>query len=177
MSDSYNLSSRTENHRIQPYTGPERRTDIERRRMQDSASSLARDERRTRVRRKVDRLILETTGLGAGGRLYRRVRIDVPVLYRPLAATPVSPQPARRGITHTLATGGLGILLAEELRVGIGLEVLIRFGGDLLAADVEVVSVLPLSGRILHGCRFTRVGEADRKWLTEYLREREALAA
>jgi len=177
MPDSYNLSPRTENSRLQPYTGPERRADIERRRTESSTSLLARDERRTRVRRKVDRLFLEAAGLGAGGRSSRRVRMDVPVLYRPLAATPVSRQPARHGVTHTLAAGGLSILLEEELRVGMGLEVLIRFGGDLLAADVEVVSALPQAGKILHGCRFTRLSEGDRKWLTEQLRKREALAA
>lgn len=172
-SESYNPSTRTES-RLRSYTGSERRTGIERRQTQTSEQSLDRGERRTRVRRKVDRLMLEATALRAGGRSYRRIRIETPVFYRPIEYKSVPNQLARRGVTHTLATGGLGMLLEEELRVGMPVEVLISFGGDLLAVDVEVVSVLHQGGRFLHGCRFMRLGEADSQWLNEYLRNRDA---
>jgi len=157
-----------------PHSGPEQRSGTERRQKRDPEPPPEHGERRTRVRRKADRLRIETTALGAGGRVHRRVHIEVPVLCRPLAPSSVPDQPPRRGITSTLAPGGLAMLLEEEFRVGTPMEVLIRFGGDLLAADVEVVSVLAQSGKFLHNCRFARLGTADRDWLTEYLRIRNA---
>lgn len=159
---------------LPPYPGPERRSGIERRRDTNPQPPPGQGERRTWVRRKADRLSLEGTALGAGGRAHRRVRIEVPVLCRPLVASSLPAQPAQRGITRALAPGGLGMLLEEEYPVGTLLEVLVRFEGDLFAADVQVVSVLPQGGKFLHNCRFTRLGTADRKWLTEYLRLRDA---
>jgi hypothetical protein len=65
------------------------------------------------------------------------------------------------------------MLLAEEFPLGTFMEVLVRFEQDLLAADVQVVSVIPQETLFLHNCRFTRLGAADRNWLTEYLRIRD----
>jgi hypothetical protein len=65
------------------------------------------------------------------------------------------------------------MLLEEQFPVGMPIEVLVRFEGNLLAADVQVVSVMPQGGRFLHNCRFTRLGIADRNWLSEYLRVRD----
>jgi hypothetical protein len=127
------------------------------------------------VRRKADRLAIEggiRIGLAAGGRVYPRVPIEVPVLYRPLPTGYVLDQPARRGMTRTLALGGLGLLLAEAVPTGAFLELLVRLDADLLGVDVQVVSVQPQGGQFLHNCRFTRLGTADRTWLTEYLRRR-----
>ena len=72
---------------------------------------------------------------------------------------------------------GLGILLEEQFPVGTPLEVLVRFEGDLLVADVQVVSVIRQGSEFLHNCRFTRLGAADRNWLTEYLNRRDASPA
>lgn len=66
------------------------------------------------------------------------------------------------------------MVLDEEFPVGTTMEVLVRFEGDLLPADVHVVSVIRQGEKFLHNCRFTRLGEADRTWLTEYLRIRDA---
>jgi hypothetical protein len=65
------------------------------------------------------------------------------------------------------------MLLDAEFSVGTIMEVLVRFEQDLLAADVQVVSVIPQGDLFLHNCRFTRLGAADRNWLTEYLRIRD----
>lgn len=65
------------------------------------------------------------------------------------------------------------MLLDEELPVGTVMEVLVRFERDLLAADVQVVSVTPQASLFRHNCRFTRLGAADRNWLNEYLRIRD----
>jgi hypothetical protein len=35
------------------------------------------------------------------------------------------------------------------------------------------VRVIPQGSLFLHNCRFTRLGAADRDWLTEYLRIRD----
>lgn len=169
MADPHNPSTPDESQ-LPPDTGLERRSGSERRQKRDPEPPPEHGERRTWVRRKADRLRLEATALGAGGRVHRRVPIEVPVLCRPRASSCVPDQPPRRGITRTLAPGGLAMLLDGECRVGTPMEVLIRFGGDLFAADGEVVSVLPQGGKFLHNCRFTRLGTADRKWLTEYLR-------
>ena len=111
---------------------------------------------------------------GPGGRLYRRVRIEVPIICRLLGSRSSPNDPPLRGITHTLAPGGLDMVLEEEFRVGTLMEVLVRFEGDLLPADVQIVSVIARGGKFLHNCRFTRLGTADRTWLTEYLRIRDA---
>jgi c-di-GMP-binding flagellar brake protein YcgR len=99
--------------------------------------------------------------------------MELPVVYRPLEAG-VLHQPANRGQTVDLAPGGVAILLDEAFPIGTSMEVLVRFEGDLLAADVEVVRVTPQSNQYLHNCRFSQMGAADRRWLTEYLRRREA---
>jgi len=112
-------------------------------------------------------------GAGAGGRLYQRVRTEVPVVYRPLREPAVPGGGSQRGLTYNLAPGGLGMLLDAEFSVGTIMEVLVRFEQDLLAADVQVVSVIPQGDLFLHNCRFTRLGAADRNWLTEYLRIRD----
>jgi hypothetical protein len=105
--------------------------------------------------------------------LYQRVRIQVPVVYRPLREPAAPGGGSRRGATYNLAPGGLGMLLDEEFPVGTIMEVLVRFEEDLLAADVQVVSMIPQGNLFLHNCRFTRLGAADRDWLTEYLRIRD----
>jgi hypothetical protein len=66
------------------------------------------------------------------------------------------------------------MVLDEEFRVGMHMEILVRFEGDLLSADVRVVSVIPQGEKFLHNCRFIRLGTADRAWLIEYLRIRDA---
>jgi hypothetical protein len=66
------------------------------------------------------------------------------------------------------------MLLDQEFRIGTHMEILVRFEGELLSADVQVVSVMTKGARFLHNCRFTRLGTADRTWLTEYLRIRDA---
>lgn len=163
-----------------PYAGPERRSGRERRQDSNPTPPAGLGERRMSVRRKADRLALER-GIrfdgGVGGRGYPRVHIEVPVLYRLLPAGSVLDQPARRGMTRTLAPGGLGILLEEGFRVGTFLELLLRLEGDLVAVDVQVVSVLPQGGKFLHNCRFTRLGTADRTWVSEYLRLRDGPSA
>lgn len=160
------------------YTGPERRSGLDRRQSRNPQPPPGQEERRHAIRRKADRVSIQGTiriGLpGPGGRLYRRVRLEVPVICRLLDANRSSADPPLRGHTHTLAPGGLGMILDREFPVGSMMEILVRFGGDLLPADVEVVSVIPRGGAFLHNCRFTRLGEADRTWLTEYLRIRDA---
>ncbi|MBI4839564.1 MAG: PilZ domain-containing protein [candidate division NC10 bacterium] len=159
------------------YTGAERRSGMERRQSRDPHPPLGQSERRFTVRRKADRVSLETAirigPPGSRGRLYRRVPLEVPVIYRLQKADATPGKTARRGVTSTLAPGGLGMLLDEEFPVGTTMEVLVRFEGDLLAADVEVVSVITQGSQFLHNCRFTRLGMADRNWLTEYLRVRD----
>ena len=159
------------------YTGPERRSGLDRRHSHDPKPPVGQVERRRGVRRKVDRLAMELAtrvgGAGAGGRLYQRVRIEVPVVYRLLRQPAAPGGGSSRGLTYNLAPGGLGMLLDAEFPVGTILEVLVRFEQDLLAADVQVVSVTPQGSLFLHNCRFTRLGAADRNWLTEYLRIRD----
>lgn len=159
------------------YPGPERRSGLDRRQDHDPKPPIGQVERRRWVRRKADRLAMERAtrvgGAGPGGRLYRRVPIEVPVVYRPVGVPGAPGGGSRRGVTHTLAPGGLGMLLAEEFPLGTFMEVLVRFEQDLLAADVQVVSVIPQETLFLHNCRFTRLGAADRNWLTEYLRIRD----
>ena len=155
-----------------PETGPERRSGIERRQNLNPQPPAGLGERRRWVRRKADRLSLEKGvrfGPSGGGRLNLRVPIEVPVLYRALAPGVPLDQPAQRGLTRTLGPGGLGLLLAEEFPPGTALELLVRVERDLLGADVHVVSVVSQDGQFLHNCRFTRLGEADRNWLAEYL--------
>ena len=156
------------------YTGPERRSRVERRQSRDPHPPLGQSERRFTIRRKGDRVSQEDAirigPSGSGGRLYRRVHLEVPVIFRPLKPDAALGETARRGVTNTLAPGGLGMLLDEEFPVGTTMEVLVRFEGDLLAADVEVVSVIRQGSQCLHNCRFTRLGTADRNWLIEYLR-------
>jgi len=179
MADPHIPSTPDESQRP-PYTGPERRSGNERRKDPNPQPAPGQGERRTWVRRKADRLALGGAiriGLGKGERVYRRVRIEAPVICRPLASSSMSDQPARRGMTCGLAPGGLGMLLEEEFPVGTFLEVLVRFEGDLLAADVQVVSVRPQGGKILHNCRFTPLGTADRNWLAEYLQLRDGQSA
>ena len=159
------------------YTGPERRSGLDRRQSHDPKPPVGQVERRRWVRRKGDRLAIEQAtrvgGAGAGWRLYQRVRIEIPVVYRPLREPAAPGVGSRRGVTYNLAPGGLGMLLDEEFPVGTIMEVLVRFEQDLLAADVQVVSVIPQGSLILLNCRFTRLGAADRDWLTEYLRIRD----
>jgi hypothetical protein len=108
----------------------------------------------------------------SGGRLHRRVNLELPVIFRPLH--PAAPdQTAMRGQTLDLAPGGAAIAMEEEFAPGTRMEVMFRFEGDLLAADVEVVRVTRRGNQFLHHCRFSRLGAADRGWLTEYLRRRE----
>lgn len=159
------------------YTGPERRSGVERRQSHDPHPPLGQAERRFTLRRKADRVSMEATirigPSGSRGRLYRRVTLEVPVIYRALKPDASPGETARRGVTNTLAPGGLGMLLDEEFPVDTPMEVLVRFEGDLLAADVQVVSVIPQGSQFLHNCRFTRLGTADRNWLIEYLRLRD----
>lgn len=159
------------------YGGPERRSGLERRQSRDPQPPPGQEERRKSVRRKADRIALEgkatAGGLGASGRLYRRVQLEVPVIYRPLRSDFTPDQAARRGRTHDLSQGGLGLVLEEHLPAGSSAEVLIRFDKDLLAADVLVIGVIPQGEGFLHNCRFTRLGPADRKWLTEHLRKQD----
>ena len=180
MTDPENPSEPDENLGP-PYTGSERRSGLERRQELNPEPPPGQEERRRTVRRKGDRILLEGTirigEPGPGGRLYRRVRIEVPIFCRPLESHPSPQHHPLRGLTHTLAPGGLGMVLDEKLRIGTFMEVLVRFGGDLLPADVQVVSIIALGTKFLHNCRFTRLGAADRNWLTEYLRIRDAPAA
>lgn len=160
------------------HTGPERRSRLDRRQSRNPQPPPGQEERRHSIRRKADRVLLEQTisiGLpGPGGRLYRRVHLEVPVICR-LGGDASSPgNRPLRGITHTLSPGGLGMILDLKFPTGTSMEVLVRFEGDLLSADVRVVNVSPRGGKFLHNCRFTRLGEADRTWLTEYLRIRDA---
>jgi hypothetical protein len=177
MSNPQKPASKEEEGVSPTYAGPERRSAMERRHSRDPHPPLGQTERRFVVRRKADRVSQETAirigPPGSGGRLYRRVHLEVPVIYRPLKSDATPGETARRGVTNTLAPGGLGMLLDEEFPVGTAMEVLVRFEGDLLAADVEVVSVIPQGSQFLHNCRFTRLGTADRNWLTEYLRLRD----
>jgi len=156
------------------YTGPERRSKVERRQSRDPHPPLGQVERRFTLRRKADLASMEATirigPSGSGGRLYRRVHFEIPVIFRPLKLDASPGEAARRGVTSTLAPGGLGMIMDEQFPVGTPMEVLVRFEGDLLAADVEVVSVIPQGSQFLHNCRFTRLGTADRNWLIEYLR-------
>jgi len=162
------------------HAGPERRSGLERRQSRKPQPPPGQTDRRQSVRRRSDRLAAEgiiRIGMpGLGERLYRRVQIEVPVICRPLRASAPTGKAVRRGVTFTLAPGGLSMLLEEELPVDTHLEALVRFEGDLLAADVRVVSVISYEGRFLHNCRFMRLGTADRNWLTEYLRVRDAPA-
>lgn len=170
-------ASRPDQPGMPTYTGPERRSGGDRRRTPASQPPLGQAERRRWVRRKADRLALERaarTDIGAGGRLHRRVRIEIPVMCRLIGPSSSPDQPARRGVTHDLAPGGMGLLLEEQFPDGATIEVLIRFGGDLMPADIQVICVVPLGNRLLHNCRFTRLGTADRNWLMEYLRQQEA---
>ncbi len=80
-------------------------------------------------------------------------------------------------MTHDLAPGGMGLFLEEQFPAGTTLEVLMRFGGDLMPADSEVISVVPVGNRFRHNCRFTRLGMADRNWLIEYLRNQDSPSA
>ena len=166
---------------LPPYTGPERRSGLDRRQNRNPEPPPGQEERRHFIRRKADRVFLEGTirigEPGPGGRLYHRVRIEVPIICRLHASIPSPKDPPLRGITHTLAPGGLGMILDEKFRIGTPMEVLVRFEGDLLPADVQVVSVIAQGAKFLHNCRFTRLGTADRNWLTEYLRIRDAPSA
>jgi len=166
---------------VPPYTGPERRSGLDRRQKPTPQPPSGQEERRRFVRRKGDRILLEGTirigEPGPGGRLYRRVRLEVPIFCRPLDPHSPSPEHSLRGLTHTLAPGGLGMVLDEQVPIGTFMEVLVRFGGDLLPADVRVMSIIPVGSKFLHNCRFTRLGTADRNWLTEYLRVRDAPSA
>lgn len=161
------------------YTGSERRSGLDRRQSRNPQPPLAQAERRWWIRRRADRValdgIIRISAAGSDDRLYSRVRLEVPVISRPLRIIPPVPaNPARRGMTCTLAPGGLGMLLEEQFPVGMHLEVLVRFEGELLAADVLVVSVIAQDDKFLHNCSFTRLGTADRNWLIEYLRLRDA---
>jgi len=159
------------------YADPERRSGLDRRQDPNPQPPPGVEERRKGLRRGVDRHLLDRgTRAGSPGateRLYQRVRVEVPVFYRPFQEAAAPPRGSRRGLTCTLAPGGLGMLLDEELPVGTVMEVLVRFGPDLLAADVQVVSVTPQASLFRHNCRFTRLGAADRNWLNEYLRIRD----
>ena len=172
MTDPENPSPPDEREPL-PDLGPERRSGCERRQDRTPQPPPGLPERRTHVRRKADRLALEgdiRVGLAAGGRLYPRAPIAVPVFYRPLSTGFVVDQPARRGMTCALAPGGLGLLLAEEVPAGACLELLVQLDADLLGVDAQVMSVVPQGEKFLHNCRFTRLGPADRNWLIEYLR-------
>jgi len=162
-------------------TRSERRSRRDRRRNRIAGPPPGQEERRHSVRRRADRLYLEGTVRtgehGPGGRVFRRVRIQVPIICKRLGSGSSPGDPPLRGLTHTLAAGGLGMLLEEDCRVGTPVEVLVRFEGDLLSADVQVVSVIHQGTKLLHNCRFTRLGTADRTWLTEYLRIRDAPSA
>ena len=168
----------TDEHEAPAYTGPERRSGLDRRVNRNPEPPPGQEERRHFVRRRADRLMLEGTirigEPGPGGRLYRRVRIEVPIICRLLESGSSHAEAPLRGLTYTLAPGGLGMVLDERFRVGTPMEVLVRFGGDLLPADVQVVSVIDRGTKYLYNCRFTRLGTADRNWLTEYLRIRDA---
>jgi hypothetical protein len=176
MADPTN-SQETSEAEEEAYTGPERRSGLDRRQSHDPKPPIGQVERRRWVRRRADRVAIEHArragSTGAGGRLYQRVRIEVPVVYRPLREAAGAGGGSRRGLTYNLAPGGLGMLLDTEFSVGTIMEVLVRFEEDLLAADVQVVSVIPQRNLFLHNCRFTRLGAADRNWLTEYLRIRD----
>lgn len=157
------------------YAGPERRWGIDRRLSQDPPQlPRGQAERRRSPRRKEDRIALEGStriaASGHGGRLYRRVDLEVIAIYRPLHPDSTTDIPPRRARTLDFSPGGLAMLLEEQFPVGTPLEVLVRFGEDLLTADVQVLSVAPHGSRFLHNCRFTRLGTAERGWLTEYLR-------
>ena len=159
------------------HTGPERRSEHNRRRTPTSQPPLGQAERRKWIRRKADRLALERgarTDMGARGRLHRRIRIEVPVICRLVGPGSSPGEPAWRALTYDLAPGGMGLLLEEQFPAGATIEVLIRFGGDLMPADIQVICVVPLGNRLLHNCRFTQLGTADRNWLTEYLHHQDA---
>ena len=158
------------------HTGPERRSEHNRRRTPTSQPPLGQAERRKWIRRKADRLALERgarTDMGARGRLHRRIRIEVPVICRLVGPGSSPAQPARRALTYDLAPGGMGLLPEEQFPPGATIEVLMRFGGDLMPADVQVICVAPMGDRFLHNCRFTRLGTADRNWLIEYLHHQD----
>jgi PilZ domain-containing protein len=172
------LPSMPEESQVPAYTGPERRSGLDRRQHRNPKPPPGQEERRHLIRRKVDRISLEETirigEPGPGGRLYRRVRIEVPIICRLVESSSSPKDSPLRGLTHTLAPGGLGMILGEKLDIGTPMEVLVRFGGDLLSADVQVVSMIARGTKFLYNCRFTRLGTADRNWLIEYLRVRDA---
>lgn len=158
------------------HTGPERRSEHNRRRTPTSQPPLGQAERRKWIRRKADRLALERgarTDMGARGRLHRRIRIEVPVICRLVGPGSSPGEPARRALTYDLAPGGMGLILEEQFPSGTTMEALIRFGGDLMPADIEVVRVVPVGTKFLHNCRFTRLGTSDRNWLIEYLHHQD----
>lgn len=177
MANSQDLSTSDENQ-VRTYTGPERRSGLDRRQNRNPEPPPRQEERRHFIRRRADRFSLEQTihigEPGPGRRLYGRVCIEIPIICRPLASHSRLEDLPLRGLTHTLTPGGLGMILDEEFRVGTLMEVLVRFGGDLLPADVQVVSVIAQGTKFLHNCRFTRLGTADRNWLIGYLRIRGA---
>ena len=150
MAGPHNLSTPGESQRP-PSPGAEQRSGAERRLDSNPQPPPGQEERRMWVRR----------------------RIEVPVVYRPLQAGSLLEHATQRGLTHTLAPGGLGVLLEEDVRVGTFLELLVRLEGDLLAVEGQVVSVCPQEGKFLHNCRFTRLGTADRNLLSEYLSLRD----
>lgn len=160
------------------YGGPERRWGIDRRLSQDLPQPPpGQGERRRSPRRKEDRIALEGStridASGHGGRLYRRVDLEVMAICRPLHSVSTTDIPPRRARTLDFSPGGLAMLLEEQFPVGTPLEVLVRFGENRLAAEVQVLSVTPQGGQFLHNCRFTRLGTEEQGWLTEYLRRRD----
>ena len=160
------------------YTGPERRSGLDRRQSWNLGPPSGQQDRRQYMRRRADQVSPEGTirigEPGPGERVYGRVRIQVPIICRLLGSGSSPGDAPLRGLTYTLAAGGLSMLLEEEFPVDTLMEVLVRFQEDLLPADVQVVSVIHLGTKFLHNCRFTRLGAADRTWLTEYLRIRDA---
>ena len=103
----------------------------------------------------------------------QRVRLEVPAFHPSFQEAAATQRGSRERLTGTLARGGLGMLLDEELPVGTVMEVSVRFDQDLLAADVQLVSVTPQASLFRHNRRFTRLSAADRNWLNEYLRIRD----
>lgn len=107
------------------YTGPERRSGLNRR-QEPNPQQLppAGEDRRKGVRRRVEQLYLDRASRAGGGgtpeRVYQRVRVEVPEFYRSCHEAAAPARGSRQGLTCTLAPGGLGMLLAEEFSVGTG---------------------------------------------------------
>lgn len=130
-------------------------------------------DRRLHLRRKADRIAREGVarlgrGRGEGGREYARYAVAIPLIYRALNAADRA-RPAGKGMTQSVGLGGIGVVLAERYDPGTRLEVLLRLGGEMVDADVEVVTVDPALEGFLYHLRFIKLSPTDRTCLKQFL--------